>query len=194
MLMQKAAEIRNLKQGTMKVQEYVNLFTKMMRHAPDDTRTNEKKQYWFLQVYRSLQHMMSKAISFENEVMDYDEGDSSKRKRTDHFTQAESSQRLKFDLGDSDDDLDCDVDMHGSICQRQSYQPLGEDSWGEPPAPIPTPDDLTSTCFMCGNLDHEAELCPYKEKKKRKRKRHAKAHTHRRSDQCTQARAPHSAI
>ncbi|WVZ52239.1 hypothetical protein U9M48_003321 [Paspalum notatum var. saurae] len=207
MLMQKPAEFRNLKQGTMKVQEYVNLFIKMMRYAPDDTRTNEKKQYWFLQglhpkigvfltagVYRSLQHMMSKAISVEKEVMDYNEGDSSKRKRTDHFTQAESSQRLKFDLGDSDDDLDCDVDMHGSIHQRQSYQPLGEDSWEEPPTPIPTPGDLTFTCFVCGSLDHEAKLCPYKEKKKRKRKRHAKAHTHRRSDQCTQARAPHSAI
>ncbi|WVZ64569.1 hypothetical protein U9M48_014067 [Paspalum notatum var. saurae] len=43
MLMQKAAEFRNLKQGTMKVQEYVNLFIKMKRYAPDDTRTDEKK-------------------------------------------------------------------------------------------------------------------------------------------------------
>ncbi|WVZ75452.1 hypothetical protein U9M48_023502 [Paspalum notatum var. saurae] len=42
-------EFRNLKQGAMKVQEYVNLFFKMMRYAPDDTRTNEKKQYWFLE-------------------------------------------------------------------------------------------------------------------------------------------------
>ncbi|WVZ49379.1 hypothetical protein U9M48_000746 [Paspalum notatum var. saurae] len=55
--------------------------------------------------------MMSKAISVEKEVMDYDKGNSSKRKRTDHFTQAESSQRLKFNLGDSDDDLDCNVDV-----------------------------------------------------------------------------------
>ncbi|WVZ85115.1 hypothetical protein U9M48_032069 [Paspalum notatum var. saurae] len=175
MLMQKAAEFRNLKQGTMKIQEYVNLFIKMMRYAPDDTRTDEKKQYWFLQglhpeirvlltagVYRSLRHMMNKAISVGKEVLDYN--------------------------GDYNDEV------QGPIRQRQSYQPLGEDSWEEPPTPIPTPGDLAFTCYVCGSLDHEAELCPYKEKKKRKRKRHAKALTHRRSDQCTQARAPHSAI
>ncbi|WVZ75450.1 hypothetical protein U9M48_023500 [Paspalum notatum var. saurae] len=91
--------------------------------------------------------MMSKAISVEKEVMDYDEGDSSKRKRTDHFTQAESSQRLMFDLSDSDDDLDCNVDVHGSIRQRQSYPPLGENSWEEPPTPVPTSDNLEEIEF-----------------------------------------------
>ncbi|WVZ63719.1 hypothetical protein U9M48_013327 [Paspalum notatum var. saurae] len=88
MMVHKAGKFRNLKQGTMKVQEYVNLFFKMMRYAPDDTRMDEKKQYWFLQglhpkirvcltagVCRSLRHMMSKAISVEKEVMDYDEGE-----------------------------------------------------------------------------------------------------------------------
>ncbi|WVZ89782.1 LOW QUALITY PROTEIN: hypothetical protein U9M48_036146 [Paspalum notatum var. saurae] len=146
----------------------------MMRYARDDTRTDEKKQYWFLQdlyprirvlltagVYQSLWHMMSKAISVEKDVMDYGEGKSSKKKCTNHFTQAKSSQRLKFDLGDSDDDLDCNVDVHGSIRQRQSYPPLGEDSWEEPPTPIPTSDDLEDfTCFVCGSPAHEAELCP----------------------------------
>ncbi|WVZ79681.1 hypothetical protein U9M48_027234 [Paspalum notatum var. saurae] len=188
MFMQKAAEFRNLKQDTMKVQEYLNLFIKMMRYAPDDTRTDEKKQYWFLQgvhpeirvlltagVYRSLRHMMNKAISVGKEVLDY-------------------NGRPWYDLGDSDDDLDYNAEVQGPIRQRQSYQPLGEDSWEEPPTPIPTPGDLAFTCFVRGSLDHEADLCLYKEKKKRKRKRHAKAHTHRRSDQCTQARAPHSAI
>ncbi|WVZ87096.1 hypothetical protein U9M48_033788 [Paspalum notatum var. saurae] len=128
MMVHKAGEFRNLKQGTMKVQEYVNLFVKMMRYAPDDTKTNEKKQYWFLQglhpeiqvfltagVYRSLRHMMSKAISIEKEVMDYDEGESSKRKRTDHLSQPGPSQRFKFDLGDSDDDLDYNANVQGSI-------------------------------------------------------------------------------
>ncbi|WVZ76317.1 hypothetical protein U9M48_024301 [Paspalum notatum var. saurae] len=126
MMMQKAAEFRNLKQDTMRVQEYVNLFIKMMRYAPDDTRTDEKKQYWFLQglhpeirvfltagVCRPLRHIMSKAISVEKEVMDYEQGESSKRKCIDHFTQAKSSQRFKFDLGDSDDDLDYNADVQG---------------------------------------------------------------------------------
>ncbi|WVZ95635.1 hypothetical protein U9M48_041369 [Paspalum notatum var. saurae] len=191
----------------MRVQEYVNLFIKMMRYAPDDTRTDEKKQYWFLQglhieirvlltasVYRSLRHMMNKAISAGKEVLDYNGGESSKRKRSDHMSLPRTFQRPWYDLGDSDDDLDYNAEVQGPIRQRQSYQPLGEDSWEEPPTPIPTLGDLVFTCYMCGSLDHEAELCPYKEKKKRKRKRHAKAHTHRRSDQCTQARAPHLAI
>ncbi|WVZ97890.1 LOW QUALITY PROTEIN: hypothetical protein U9M48_043393 [Paspalum notatum var. saurae] len=207
MMMQKAAEFRNLKQGTMRVQEYVNLFIKMMRYAPDYTRTDEKKQYWFLQglhpeirvlltagVYRSLRHMMNKAISVGKQVLDYDEGESSKRKRTDHMSLPRTFQRPWYDLGDSDDDLDYNAKVQGPIRQRQSYQPLGKDSWEEPPTPIPTPGDLAFTCYVCGSLDYEAELCPYKERKKRKRKRHAKALTHRRSDQCTQARAPHSAI
>ncbi|WVZ93472.1 LOW QUALITY PROTEIN: hypothetical protein U9M48_039447 [Paspalum notatum var. saurae] len=162
----------------------------MMRYAPDDTRTDEKKQFWFLQglhpeirvfltagVYRSLRHMMSKAISVEKEVMDYDEGESSKRKRIDCLSQLGPSQRFKFDLGDSDDDLDYNADVQGSIRQRQSYQPLGEDSWEEPPTRIPTTDDLVAlTCLVCGSLDHNADLCPYKEKKKRRRKRPAKTH------------------
>ncbi|WVZ94463.1 hypothetical protein U9M48_040350 [Paspalum notatum var. saurae] len=139
--------------------------------------------------------MMSKAISIEKEVMDYDEGDSSKRKHTDHFTQAEPSQRLKFHLGDSDDDLDCDVDVHGSICQRQSYPPLGENSWEEPPTLVPTSEDLeVFTCLVCGCLDHEASLCLYQEKKKRKRRRPAKTHEHRRTVQYSQVCAPQSDI
>ncbi|WVZ97976.1 hypothetical protein U9M48_043471 [Paspalum notatum var. saurae] len=126
MMMQKAAEFRNLKQGTMKVQEYVNLFIKMMRYAPDDTRTDEKKQYWFLQglhpeirvlmtagVYRSLRHMMNKAISVGKEVLDY-HGESSKRKRTDHMSLPGTFQRPWYDPGDSDDDLDYNAEVQGT--------------------------------------------------------------------------------
>jgi hypothetical protein len=32
-------------QGTMKVQEYERHFTKMMRYAPEDVNTDEKKQF-----------------------------------------------------------------------------------------------------------------------------------------------------
>ncbi|WVZ90526.1 hypothetical protein U9M48_036820 [Paspalum notatum var. saurae] len=184
MMVHKAGEFRNLKQGTMKVQEYVNLFSKMMRYASDDTRTDEKKQYWFLQglhprirvfltagVYRSLRHMMSKAISVEKGVMDYDEGESSKRKRTDHMSLPGTFQRPWFDLGDSNDDMDYNAEVQGPTLQRKSYQPLGEDSWEEPPTTIPTPG-----------------------KEEEKEKRHAKVHTHRRTVRCLQARTPLPAI
>ncbi|WVZ70701.1 hypothetical protein U9M48_019344 [Paspalum notatum var. saurae] len=77
--------------------------------------------------------MMSKAISVEKEVMVYDGGDSSKRKRTDHFTQAEPSQRLKFDLGDSEDDMDCNVDVHVEL-----IHPSGQEIEFEPVQPSAT--------------------------------------------------------
>jgi hypothetical protein len=40
-------------QGAMKVEEYECHFMKMMRYAPDDTNTDQKKQFWFL---RGLHH------------------------------------------------------------------------------------------------------------------------------------------
>jgi len=46
-LVQKAQEFRKISQGTMKVEEYERHFMKMMRYAPDDTNTEEKKQFWF---------------------------------------------------------------------------------------------------------------------------------------------------
>ncbi|WVZ51932.1 hypothetical protein U9M48_003029 [Paspalum notatum var. saurae] len=50
--------------------------------------------------------MMNKAISIGKEVLDYDEGESSKRKRTDHMSLPGIFQRPWFDLGDSNDDMD----------------------------------------------------------------------------------------
>ena len=96
---------------------------------------------------------MNKAISVGKEVLDYNGGESSKRKRTDHMSLPRTFQRPWYDLGDSDDDLDYNAEVQGPIRQRQSYQPLGEDSWEEPPTPIPTLGDLVFTCYMCGSLD-----------------------------------------
>jgi hypothetical protein len=35
-------------QGAMRVEEYERHFMKMMRYAPDDTNTDQKKWFWFL--------------------------------------------------------------------------------------------------------------------------------------------------
>jgi hypothetical protein len=35
-------------QGAMRVEEYKRHFMKMMRYAPNDTNTGQKKQFWFL--------------------------------------------------------------------------------------------------------------------------------------------------
>jgi hypothetical protein len=40
-------------QGAMRVEEYERHFMKMMRYTPDDTNTDQKKQFWFL---RGLHH------------------------------------------------------------------------------------------------------------------------------------------
>ncbi|WVZ76436.1 hypothetical protein U9M48_024412 [Paspalum notatum var. saurae] len=106
--------------------------------------------------------MMNKAISVGKEVLDYNGGESSKRKRTDHMSLPRTFQRPWYDLGDSDDDLDYNAEVQGPIRQRQSHQPLGEDSWEEPPTPIPTlglefKADLT---ILCSNRIDEVEFVP----------------------------------
>ena len=49
----KADEFRNLKQGTMKVEEYEQTFHKMLRYAPEEGHSDARKQYWFK---RGLHH------------------------------------------------------------------------------------------------------------------------------------------
>jgi hypothetical protein len=43
LLTQKVQEFRTMKQGVMRVEEYERHFMKMMRYAPDDTNTDQKK-------------------------------------------------------------------------------------------------------------------------------------------------------
>jgi hypothetical protein len=43
LLVQKAQEFRTMTQGAMRVEEYERHFMKMMRYAPDDTNTDQKK-------------------------------------------------------------------------------------------------------------------------------------------------------
>jgi hypothetical protein len=49
LLVHKAQEFRTMTQGAMRVEEYERHFMKMMRYAPDNTNTDQKKQFWFLQ-------------------------------------------------------------------------------------------------------------------------------------------------
>jgi hypothetical protein len=43
LLIQKAQEFCTMTQGVMRVEEYERHFTKMLRYAPDDTNTDQKK-------------------------------------------------------------------------------------------------------------------------------------------------------
>jgi hypothetical protein len=64
----------------MRVEEYERHFMKMMRYAPDDTNTDQKKQFWFLRglhnglrqalkasEHKSLRHLINRAIAVEDE-------------------------------------------------------------------------------------------------------------------------------
>jgi hypothetical protein len=48
MMKLKKKEFKDLKQGSMSMNEYVTRFTQLSRYAPDDVDTYQKKQAWFL--------------------------------------------------------------------------------------------------------------------------------------------------
>ena len=110
-MVHKAAEFRRLKQGQLRVQEYASVFTKMMRYAPDDTDSEEKRQYWFkLDLHRgirqflsstdysSLRQMINKAIAVERERLDYEDSTAFKKKRSDSSARPGPSQRPRNGL------------------------------------------------------------------------------------------------
>jgi hypothetical protein len=70
----------------MRVEEYERHFMKMMRYAPDDTNTDQKKQFWFLRglhhslrqalkasEHKSLRHLVNRAIAVEDERRGHEE-------------------------------------------------------------------------------------------------------------------------
>jgi len=77
----------------MRVEEYERLFMKMMRYAPDDTNTEEKKQFMFLRglhpgihqvvdgcEFPTLRHMVNRCIAIERERLDWEDRQRNKRK------------------------------------------------------------------------------------------------------------------
>jgi hypothetical protein len=70
----------------MRVEEYERHFMKMMRRAPDDTNTDQKKQFWFLRdlhhglhqalkesEHKSLRHLVNRAIAVKEERKSHEE-------------------------------------------------------------------------------------------------------------------------
>ena len=95
-LVQKAQEFRTMSQGTMKVEEYERHFMKMMRHAADDTNTEEKKQFWFHHglhhgirhmvagcEFTMLRHMVNRCIAIEKERLGWEDRQCNKKRRAD---------------------------------------------------------------------------------------------------------------
>jgi hypothetical protein len=79
LVVHKTQEFCTMTQGAMRVEEYERHFMKMMRYAPDDTNTDQKKQLWFLRglhqglrqalkasEHKSLRHLINHAIVVED--------------------------------------------------------------------------------------------------------------------------------
>jgi hypothetical protein len=73
-------------QGAMRVEEYERHFMKMMQYTPDDTNTDQKKQFWFLRDlhhglchglkasgHKLLCHLVNCAIAVEEERRGHEE-------------------------------------------------------------------------------------------------------------------------
>jgi hypothetical protein len=103
----KKKEFADLNQGNMKVNEYLNSFTKLSRYTPDDINTDEKKHDRFLNGlngdiqfqllntdYADLQHMINKAIVTKNKLKEMEMD--GKRKMPFHGQPSESNIRPHF--------------------------------------------------------------------------------------------------
>jgi hypothetical protein len=92
----------------MRVEEYERHFMKMMRYAPDDTNTNQKKQFWFLRglhhglrqalkasEHKSLRHLVNRAIPVEDERRGHEERMRGKKRMGDRDQPDRSFQKLR---------------------------------------------------------------------------------------------------
>jgi len=93
----------------MSVEEYEHHFTKMMRYTPDDTSTDEKKQFWFLhglhhglrQIltgsdFKSLRHLVNKAIALETERLGHEDRMRNEKRRGEHEARDQPFQRPRM--------------------------------------------------------------------------------------------------
>jgi hypothetical protein len=87
----KRKEFADLKHGGMTVNEYLNSFIQLSRYAPNDIKTDKKKQDVFLNElnddiqfqllntdYADFQHMVDKAIVVENKIREIEKDDKRK--------------------------------------------------------------------------------------------------------------------
>jgi hypothetical protein len=80
-LIQKAQDFRTMTQGTMRVEEYELHFMRMMRYTPDDTNTEQKKQFWFLRgLHHGIRQVVTRCIAIERERLDWEDRQRNKRK------------------------------------------------------------------------------------------------------------------
>ena len=90
----------------MKLEEYERHFMKMMRHAADDTNTEEKKQFWFHRglhhgirqmvagcEFTMLCHMVDRCIAIEKERLGWEDRQCNKKRQVDQQIRDRSFQK-----------------------------------------------------------------------------------------------------
>jgi hypothetical protein len=103
----KKKEFADLKQGSMTMNENLNLFIQLSRYAPDDINTDEKKHDMFLNglnddiqfqllntYYADFQHVVNKAIVIENKIKEMEKD--GERKVSFHGQPSGSNVRPRF--------------------------------------------------------------------------------------------------
>jgi hypothetical protein len=188
LLIQKAQEFRTKTQGVMRVEEYERHFMKMMRYAPDDTNTEQKKQLWFLRglhhglrqrlkvsEHKSLLHLVNRAIAVEDERRSHEGRMRGKKRMGDHDHHNRSFQKPRSGRsnmlrgsyrpghnqpGSSYRGGGCSSFPKG---RNPGYPPqTGGYTHAPPSTARPTVGGFTVTCFACGKPSHNSYDCPDK--------------------------------
>jgi hypothetical protein len=188
LLVQKAQEFRTMTQGAMRVEEYERHFMKMMRYAPDDTNTDQKKQFWFLRglhhglrqalkasEHKSLRHLVNRAIAVEDERRGHEECMRGQKRMGDRDQPDRSFQKPRSGQSNM---------LRGSYRPGHNQPRHGFEGGGRSPFPggrnpgypqltggnthapqgtvRPAAGGFTVTCFACGKPGHKSYDCPDK--------------------------------
>jgi hypothetical protein len=175
-------------QGAMRVEKYERHFMKMMLYAPDDTNTDQKKQFWFLRglqhglrqalkasEHKSRCHLVNRAIAVEDERRGHEERMRGKKRMGDRDQLDRSFQKPRGGQSNM---------LRGSYRPGHNQPGRGFGGGGRSPFPggrnlgypqqtggytrappstaRPTTGGFTVTCFACGKPGHKSYDCPDK--------------------------------
>jgi hypothetical protein len=177
LLIQKAQEFRTMTQGAMRVEEYECHFMKMMRYTPDDTNTDQKKQFWFLRglrqglkasEHKSLRHLVNRAIAVQDKRRSHEEHMRGKKRTGDQDHHDRSFQKTRSGqsnmLGTTSLGAASEVE-DVAIPQREEPrlpQQTGGYTHAPPSAVRPAAGGFAVTYFACGKPGHKSYDYPDK--------------------------------
>ncbi|XP_039776793.1 uncharacterized protein LOC120644271 [Panicum virgatum] len=154
----------------------------MMRYAPDDTNTEEKKQFWFLRglhhgirqvvagcEFPTLRHMVNRCIAIEREGLDWEDRQRNKRKFESQSRDRNASHfrpRNSFRSGFNQPNANFgNGNNHYSSNRINGGQNQGEASYPrQQPAQEPNTPFAPIVYFACHKVGHKAAYCPEKKK------------------------------